>query len=74
VKKELLPLIKYVTKIPLDDVPALQEEVNAMTAQLESTFPGITKGSTHIAYQAFSEPPTDPTKQYQFYGLTAEIE
>ena len=74
VQTELLPLIKYVTKIPLDDVPALQKEVDAITRELESLFPGITKGVSHVIYKAFSEPPTDPTKQYLSYGLTVEIE
>ena len=73
VQMDLLPMIKYITKVPLDNVPELEEEVEAITAELESVFPGITKNVSHIAYKAFSEPPTDPKKTYQNYGLTVEI-
>jgi hypothetical protein len=73
VQTDLLPLVKYVTTIPLDDASALQKEVEAMTAEMESAFPGITRGVSHILYKAFSEPPTDPAKDYLCYGLTVEI-
>jgi len=69
----LLPTITYVTKIPLDNASELQKEVDAMTPELKSIFPGITKNVSHITYKAFSQPPTDPQKTYDYYGLTAEI-
>lgn len=73
VQTDLLPMIKYVTKIPLNNVSELQKEVDVITADLESIFPGMTKGISHIVYGAYPEPPTDPKKEYQGYRLTSEI-
>ena len=73
VQIDLLPMIKYVTKISLDNTSELQKEADAMTDVLESIFPGITKEVSHIAFKAFSEPPTDPKKTYQCYGLTVDL-
>lgn len=73
VQMDLIPMIKYVTKIPLDNISELQKEVNSMTTEMESIFPGITKDVSHIAYKAFSEHPTDPKKTYTCYVLTVRI-
>lgn len=74
VQMDLLPKIKYVTKIPLDEVSELQEEVDSITVELESIFPGITKEVSHIVYEAFSKPPLDREKVYQCYRLTSKVE
>lgn len=72
-KSELLPLVKYVSSIPLTNTVELQKEAESMTPELDLIFPGITKGVNNIVYRAFSEAPTDPKKQYQFYGLVVEV-
>ncbi|MEI8011099.1 MAG: hypothetical protein WCI27_01270 [Candidatus Omnitrophota bacterium] len=73
VRNELWPLVKYKTSLSLSDTVALKKEVDAMTPELELLFPGITKESKGIAYQAFSEAPADPKKQYQYYGLVVDL-
>lgn len=73
VQMKMLPMIKYVTKVPFDNVPALQEEVTAITVELESIFSGITKNVSRIGYKAYHELPTDPEKTYECYGLTVEV-
>jgi len=74
VQRDLLPKIKYVTRIPLDEVSELQEEVDSITVELESIFPGITKEVSHVVYEAFSKPPLDREKVYQCYRLTSKVE
>ena len=74
VQMNLLPKIKYVTKIPFDKVSELQEEVDAITVELESIFPGITHEVSHIVYEAFSKPPLDREKVYQCYRLISEVD
>mgnify|MGYP001546614770 CR=1 FL=1 len=74
VKNDLFPMVRYVTSNSLDDAQALQHEAELMTKALQERFPGITDYYTHIAFKAFSEPPTDPTRVYTTYTVVVEVE
>lgn len=71
--QQLVPAVQYVTKISLEKTAELQTEADAIAAVLPKAIPGIEKGASSIFFRAFSELPSDPKKEYTFYGLKADV-
>jgi hypothetical protein len=74
VQQEIIPVIWYVTSIELEDINGLKEEANMISPIVQEMFPGIAEGTEQIAFQAFSEPPTDPDREYDSYGTVVEVD
>jgi hypothetical protein len=62
-ESKLSPLVVYVSGGVTDEA-AVEAEATKMLEQLRTTFPGICFGADHVAFNAFAEMPTDPSKSY----------
>ncbi|MDD5436522.1 MAG: hypothetical protein PHX20_03155 [Candidatus Omnitrophica bacterium] len=72
-KNNLMPVIVYVTKYPLNRGVAIQEEADAISSKLEKEIPGITRYSSEIGYNAFTEPPVDKNKNYKYRSVISKV-
>jgi hypothetical protein len=73
VQNDLLPVVRYVTTIPLEDVKQLEDEARAMATLVMDMYPRIAHGASHIVFKAYAEPPTDPSRYYNSYGTVVEV-
>lgn len=69
----LEPVVVYVTKIPLNKGPYIQEEVNWISLKLDTLIPGITRTTSEVIYKAFTEPPLKQDKQYKFRTVPSRV-
>jgi hypothetical protein len=70
---QVIPIILYLSKIPIGQGQDLQNEANAITAELGSLFKGLTDGITKVYYRAFSEFPAEAAKQYPYFGMEVDL-
>ena len=64
----IMPTIKFVTGVELEK-ESLEEAIIRNMDRVNALLPGITDDFESILFQAFSEPPTDPNKQYNLFGV-----
>jgi hypothetical protein len=68
-ENQVVPIVLYLSKIPIEREQDLQNEADAMAPELEGLFKGLTKGLGKVYFRAFSEFPSDPKKQYRYFGM-----
>lgn len=72
VKDEFVPMIKYITNTSIDNAASSKKEAHDIHAEAMRTYGGLDECFETFLYRAFSEPPTDPSKQYPCYTTVVE--
>lgn len=72
VRSEIMPLVRYLSQIPLDNESGIRQEANSILPVMEVIFPGISSYSDHVVFKAFNEMPSDPKKLYKSYGVVVD--
>jgi hypothetical protein len=65
----LVPTIDLLTTEELTDTAQLENQAASIEKVLPSRLPGLCTGVQTYMLKAFSENPSDPKRQYSFYGL-----
>jgi uncharacterized pyridoxamine 5'-phosphate oxidase family protein len=68
------PMIRYYSKIELQDTIKLKNENLEIQKVIGDIFKGIDKNNKYIFYWAFDEIPDGTLKNRQHYGFVQEIE
>ena len=69
----LVPVIRYTTKLSINNEAALEEEAWSLIPELESLFNGLTKVFNTIVIKAYFEPPVNPDVDYPRYGTIIDL-
>ncbi|MFA6599517.1 MAG: hypothetical protein WC352_03165 [Candidatus Omnitrophota bacterium] len=72
-EKSVIPVILYVSTLPLAQKKALQKEIDDMAKEIKTEFKGLTDGVDQLYFRVFSEFPADPSKDYSFENMTASL-
>ncbi|PKM85932.1 MAG: hypothetical protein CVU87_13810 [Firmicutes bacterium HGW-Firmicutes-12] len=64
----IVPIIIYKSNIGLSNEIGLKDEANEMKLSIDKLLPGISESFEYICFQAYSEYPKDPNKQYPNFG------
>lgn len=67
--QEIFPRFIYKTKYSLDSVELLQNEINKMSQELKSKYPGIDKQFSTILFSATNEGYKNKQKRVEYYNL-----
>jgi len=65
--------ISYICDTPLTDTEALANEADAIVAEIDNYFAGVTDTFDYILVRAFNDAPIDPEKMYQQYTTAIEV-
>lgn len=63
----IAPIIGYITQHELPMEKLIKQEAREVYPEILKVFPSLEDSFSYIVLQAFTEPPTDPKKYYQWY-------
>ena len=71
--ESISPYINYVGNTPLTNTEALAKEADAIVAEIDGYFAGVTDTFDYILVRAFNDTSIDPEKMYQQYTTAVEV-
>ena len=71
--KDFYYVIKYLSKVPLEDTVSLNKEVDDMARVIAVKFPNFASQQRQTVFLAFNEMPNDSKKSYKRFGMPRNL-